>query len=123
MSYEQALHTGLPGNGRGLDSGAVKTSAGLGLEVFEVGGLVIEQVDTVYIAGDAFVEHRVCCICIGPGLVGGVGHPLILDNASVLFLVALAPFQPIEEGSRDIMLAGLIGIDAAEGADFAEDEP
>ncbi len=74
------------------------------------------------IVRDAFVEHRVGCVGIGPGLVGRFGHPLILDNGSVLFLVAFAPFQPIEEGSRDIVLPGFLGIDVAEGADLAEDE-
>jgi len=123
MPDEQPLYAGLPGDGRGLGGGAVETSAGLDLEVFEIGRFMIKEIYAADIICDAFVECGISRIGIGPGLVGGFGYPLIFDDSTVFFLIALAPFQPIEKGSRNVVLASLLGIDPAKRPDFAEDEP
>src|SRR5580658_1621177 len=83
---------------------------------------MVEQVDAANIDRDTFIEHRVGCVGVGPWLAGGVCHQLVPDDGAVFFLIAFAPFQPIEKGGGNVVLPGSLGVDPSKGADFAEDE-
>ncbi len=122
MTNEEPLDTGLQGDGGGLGGGAMEALAGLDFEVFQVGGLMIEHVDAADGGGNTLVEEGVGGIGIGLGLAGGLGDPLVLDQGAVLGQVAFPPFEAVEKGRGNTVLAGFFGVDAAEGPDLAEEK-
>ena len=122
MTDEQAPYTCLQGDGGSLGGGAMETLPCLGLEVFQIGGLMIEQIDATDISGYPLVKHCVCGVGIRFGFVGGLCHPLILDEGAILFEIAFPPFQPIEKRRRNVMLTCFFGVDPAKRTDFAEDK-
>ena len=122
MTDEEAVDACHPGDGGCLGGGAVKASPGLIFEVFEIGGLVIEEVYAADLFGDAFVKEGIGGIGIGFCFCGGFGDPLVLDEVAVLCKIAFTPFESIEERRGDFVLACFFGIDAAEGPYFAEAE-
>lgn len=122
MTDKEALNAGHFGDGGCLGGGTVKATTGLFFEVFEVGRFVIEKVYAADLPGDAFVKERVCGIGVRFGFCCRLGDPLVLDDATVLFEIALAPFEPVEEGGGDFVAPGFFGVDATEWAYFAKAE-
>ena len=122
MTDEEAVDACQAGDGGCLGGSAVKASSGLIFEVFEIGGLVIEEVYAADLFGDAFVKEGVGGIGIGLCFCGRVGDPLVLYDVAVLCKIALSPFEPVKERGGDLVLARFFRIDAAEGPYFAEAE-
>lgn len=122
MTDEEPVDACQAGDGGCLGGSAVKASPGLFFEVFEIGGLVIEEVYAADLFGDAFVKEGVGGIGIGLCFCSGFGDPLVLDEVAVLCKIAFSPFEPVEEGGGDLILACFFRVDAAEGSYFAEEE-
>lgn len=59
---------------------------------------MIEHIDALDRCGDPFVIEGVGGIGVGLGAIGGFGDPLVLYEDAVFAQVALAPFEPVEEG-------------------------
>ena len=122
MTDEEAVDACQAGDGGSLGGSAMKASPGLIFEVFEIGGLVIEEVYAADPFGDALVKQGVGGIGIGLCFCSGFGDPLVLYDVAVLCKIAFSPFEPVEERGGDFVLACFFRIDAAEGPYFAEAE-
>ena len=122
MADEKPVDACQGGDGSCLGGSAVEAPSGLFFEVFEVGGLVIEEVYPADLFGDAFVKEGVSRVGIGLCFCSGFGDPLVLDDVAVLCKITLSPLEPVEEGGGDLVLACFFGVDAPEGPYFAETE-
>lgn len=122
MTDEEPVDACQAGDGGCLGGSAVKASPGLFFEVFEIGGLVIEEVYAGDLFGDAFVKEGIGGIGIRFCFCGRFGDPLVFDDVAVLCKIAFSPFEPVEEGRGHFVLACFFRVDAAEGPYFAEAE-